>query len=211
MNQELSDKELNQLYHYKNGIVRLFKTYYAKAGGTDEHLITEKIIFSDGGSLLDRYEQLVCIHSENRLIRFSGNFLYPEETRSNQFLFDKIRSLEYMPYDVLTINIFSQSYHRITCRGEYMIQALAYDMTAEAIWFLFDVREPSKIRCLGLPKEALPDCVGYINEDEILEMDPFEIHDWHRIPDVIADYFQADTHEEKYMFDILTDSSLNIT
>jgi hypothetical protein len=186
--------------------------YYTESEGTDRQMILENTIFPDNRPKEELYQRAVSKHTNNRIVKNLGKYTLPEITQENQFIFDQIKLLSVMPYDIMTIDLLINSYQRLKPDGDFLIQSLGYDITAEAIWLLFNTKEPERVRCLALPKEAYPDCLGYVDHEEIREMTHFEIHDWHRIPEVVAHSYTAVFGKPNYyLFDMLTDSDLEIS
>lgn len=211
MNDALNPKEMNQLSQYKNGLIQLLQKYYTESGGTDAHMILENTIFPDNRPSEELYQRAVSKHTNNRIVKNLGKYALPEITPENQFIFDQIK-WPVIPFDIYTIDSLIHAYQRLKPDGEHLIQSLGFDITAEAIWLLFNTQEPEHVRCLALPKEAYPDCLGYVDHDEIKEMTHFEIRDWHRIPEVVAHSYTAVTDNSNYyLFDMLMDSDLDIS
>jgi hypothetical protein len=209
MKMELDEASLHQLAHYKLGLVELFKLYYSMTGGENGHLITEQLLFPKS-YLHEEYMHLARKHSQNQIIIHAGHYMYPIKNDENACFLENIDSLN-IPYSVLDLSPINTSFSRLMRTGTHFIQSLGYDITAEAIWFLVDVNNPEKMRCLALPKEAYPDCMGYIDDHEILEICHFEINDWHNIPEAVADMIRNQSVQQKYLFDMLLDSKLDIS
>lgn len=205
MKKEVSVEEKISFECYKNGLQKLYQIY-----GEMANVSCVKSIFSDE-KLSEMYTLAASKNTDNRIIINMGSCMYPGKTTDNDVIFHSIRNSEKLrkiPFEAMQIDSITNAHLKLKQKKGSIIQSLGCDVTAESLWFLYNPKNSARVRCLALPFDVLDNAIGYVNEDEMMDIAFFEIRDWHNIPDAISDAITLNNHD--YLFDILRSSTLDI-